>query len=822
MQQSMILGFDFLTENGAIIDCPTNTLFIPEPDTDEKLVHSVELNNGLARTKRHIHIKALHQVDIPDKVSNLRNQTALLEPLHTLPNQSLAGAKCIVQLDDTGNSYMRLMNPTEKTIHLPANFVVASVSAVESKSITSLTDTHVDKKTQNSKTEGHGDILGFDFSNSDLSEDQKTILQAFLSKNRQVFAKDLSELGNTDLYKHTIDTGDAPPIRKRFYRQSPPVLEEMNKQIDKMLKHGIIEESNSEWAAPVVMCKKKSGELRFCCDFRSLNKLSRPKFFPLPRMEDVLDSLGRSQAQIFTTLDLLSGYWQCQLDPATAHKSAFVTPSGVYQWKRLPFGLSAAPSSFQHLLTQVLHCLNYQIALVYVDDILVYSRTFEDHLKHLQLVFDRLKAANLTLKPSKCQFARKEVIYLGHKVSKKGVEVDKSKIETVESFPVPTTEKQVRSFLGLCNYYRKFVQGYSHIAGPLHNLTKDNVPFQWTKDCQVAFDKLKKTLISSPILAYPDMSKDFILTTDASGTAIGYFLAQLDSEGQEKVIAYGGRSLTEAERKWSASEHECLAILEGVKTYHVYLAYKQFKVYTDHNALKFLNNIKQSTGRLARWSVLLQGYDMEILYRQGKTNVVADCLSRREYPVTKESDISEPEDVIPSIHAIDQSENPFLEVTFVYSDQPQSTSPLVAELTTSDIIPIEIGKLQSECPDFSLIYEYVKNNTLPDDKKIAQKIVLEASQYIMQDDVLYHQYQPRQKRFKKIKRFIKQLALPRTLRNDLMKAYHDHGHFGFDRTYQSIQEKYYFPRMYQVVTEYIRGCEPCQKQNIHHIPKEFQ
>ncbi|CAC5388685.1 unnamed protein product [Mytilus coruscus] len=452
----------------------------------------------------------------------------------------------------------------------------------------------------------------------------------------------------------------------------------MNKQIDKMLKHGI-EESNSEWAAPVVMCKKKSGELRFCCDFRSLKKCHVPSFFLCLAMEDVLDSLGRSQAQIFTTLSLLSGYWQCQLDPATAYKSAFVTPSGVYQWKRLPFGLSAAPSSFQHLLTQVLHRLNYQIALVYVDDILVFSRTFEEHLKHLQLVFDRLKTANLTLKPSKCQFARKEVIYLGHKVSKKGIKVDKSKIETVESFPVLKTEKQVRSFLGLCNYYRKFVEG--------------TIPFEWTEDCQVAFDKLKKSLISSPILAYPDMSKDFILTTDAIGTAIRYFLAQLDSEGKEKVIAYGGRSLTEAERKWSASEHECLAILEGVKTYH-----------------------------------------------------------------------------------------------------PQSTSPLVEELTTSDIIPIEIGKLQSECPDFCLIYEYLKNNTLPNHKKIAQKVVLEASQYIMQDDVLYHQYQPRQKGLRKIKRFIKQLALPRTLRNDLMKAYHDHGHFGFDRTYQSIQEKYYFPR----------------------------
>ena len=501
---------------------------------------------------------------------------------------------------------MRIMNPTEKTIHLPANYVVASVSVVEPNNITSLLKPKTDASTPDSHIE-HDNILDFDLSDSDLSEEQKTLLLLFLHKNRKVFAKDLSELGVTNLYKHTIDTGDALPIRKRFYRQSPPVLEEMNKQIDKMLQNDIIEESESEWAAPLAMCKKKSGELRFCCDFRALNKVTRPKFFPLPRMEDVLDSLGRSQAQIFSTLDLLSGYWQCQLDPATAHKSAFVTPSGVYQWKRLPFGLAAAPSSFQHLLTQVLHHLNYQIALVYVDDILVFSKTFEDHLKHLQLVFDRLRAANLTLKPSKCLFARKEVIYLGHKVSKQGVEVDRSKIETVESFPVPKNEKQVRSFLGLCNYYRKFVKGYGHIAGPLHNLTKESVPFEWTEACQKAFDKLKQALISSPVLAYPDMSRDFILTTDASGTAIGYVLSQLDDEGRERVIAYNGRSLTEAERKWSATEHECLAILEGIKTYHVYLAYKHYKVYTDHRALKFLKNIKQSS---ARWSVLLQGYDM--------------------------------------------------------------------------------------------------------------------------------------------------------------------------------------------------------------------
>ena len=251
------------------------------------------------------------------------------------------------------------------------------------------------------------------------------LLIHFLHKNRKVFAKDLSELGHTQLYNHVIETGDVFPVRKRFYRQTPVVREEMNRQLEKMIKHNIVEESDSEWQSPVVMCKKKSGELRFCVDYRALNKITKPKFFPLPRLQDVFDALGRAEATIFSTLDLLSVYWQVGLDPKTAHKAAFVTPSGVYRWKRLPFCLASAPSSFQHLLTQALKHLNYKIALVYVDDILIFSRNFEEHLQHLQQVFDRLTAAGLTLKPSKCMFARPEVIYLGHKISKKGVQAEK-------------------------------------------------------------------------------------------------------------------------------------------------------------------------------------------------------------------------------------------------------------------------------------------------------------------------------------------------------------------------------------------------------------
>ncbi|VDI07259.1 Hypothetical predicted protein [Mytilus galloprovincialis] len=495
VQQSILLGNDFLLPNKVDILNSVGSVFFP--DKENNTINTLELNSGLARTVSGTTIPPFHQADIPVTISNVRNQVALLEPLPSLPEKSLAGAKCCVSLYETNKSILRVMNPTKDAIYLPANYVVASVSALHPEMVlpmsTSCHQSPPKIPTQNEKCEE--EYLDFDLNNADLSSEQKQLLKCFLNRNRQVFAKDLSELGHTHLYNHVIDTGNALPIKKRFYRQSPQVLADMNRQIDQMLEYDIIEESDSEWQSPVVMCKKKSGELRFCVDYRAVNKISRPK----------------------------------------------------------------------------------------------------------------LISAGLTLKPSKCLFARPEVIYLGHKISKKGVQADISKVEAVESFPVPKTEKNVRSFLGLTNYYRKFIKGYSHLVTPLNRLLRKDVPFEWTEKCQKAFDQLKQSLCSSPILAYPNMSRPFILTTDASGSAIAYILGQLDSEGQERVIAYGGRSLSEGEKAWPISELECLAVLEGIKTYHVYLANSHFKVYTDHHSLKWLSSIKQSTGRLARWSVLLQG-----------------------------------------------------------------------------------------------------------------------------------------------------------------------------------------------------------------------
>ena len=372
-----------------------------------------------------------------------------------------------------------------------------------------------------------------------------------VNEYRDTFALNPNELERTSLVEHHIDTGSHSPIRQRPYRVPFAQKERIEQCIDNMLELGVIRPSTSAWSSPVILIKKPDGSDGFCCDLRKVNSVTKKDSYPLPKISDTLDTLSGSQ--FFTSLDLMSGYWQISMDSTSREKTAFVTHAGLFEFNVMPFGLCNAPSCFQRLMECVLRGLNWKIALIYLDDVLVYSRTFEDHIKHLRLVFDRFREANLKLKPKKCHFGQNKVKYLGHVITKDGIRPDPEKISAIREYPVPCKVKDVRAFLGLANYYRKFVKNFAKIAGPLHDLTKKGLKFQWNDACQTAFDRLKDAFTQAPILAYPDFTIEFTLATDASDEGLGYVLGQIQN-GREVVIGYGGRKLNPAEKNYRVTE----------------------------------------------------------------------------------------------------------------------------------------------------------------------------------------------------------------------------------------------------------------------------
>ena len=395
----------------------------------------------------------------------------------------------------------------------------------------------------------------------------------------------------------------------------------------------------------------------------------------------------------------------------------------------------------------------------------------------------------------------------------------------VDTFPIPKTIKHVRQFLGLANFYRRFVPNFSHIASPLNNLLKQDVAFSWNVACQKAFDTLKRNLVNPPILSYPDSTQEFILTTDASKLAIAYILSQ-KRDGKECVIEYGGRAIRKNEKAFSSSDLEGLAVLEGIKAYRPYLVHDHFKVITDHSALQYLKNVKADTGRLARWAIQLQSYDYEVIHRKGLKNKNADALSRREYDTTEENPAHASDDILPfsEVFTADATNpNPLLETTFQYDTLPKPdpthatpcSSAFIATIQSIDII-----KDQQKCPEIGPLYTYIDKGVLPLDNQLALKILAQADDFGLEERVLTHLYYPRAKGKTKTDRMVRQVVIPTSLRSTILTEFHDSlGHFAFDRTYNALKAKYYWPNMYRDVYEYTHSCDMCQRAKPHYHSK---
>lgn len=470
-----------------------------------------------------------------------------------------------------------------------------------------------------------------------LSHNEQEIIGSVLAKYSAVFKQKTMELGSGTTVKHAIHiTG--PPVFQPLRRLANSFRPIVKAAIDEMLEAKVIRESASPFASPVVIVPKPKspGEWRFCVDYRKVNELTIKDMHPLPRIDATLDAL--QGAKYFTTLDLLCGYWQIEIEEQHKHITAFICEFGQFEWNRMSFGLCNAPATFQRFMNSIFRKVLYKSVLIYLDDVIIFSKTLEEHAKHIEEVLQILETHRLKLKLSKCFFAQLELEFLGFIINALGVRPDGKKIEAVQNYPEPRSQKELQSLLGLANYYRRFVRGYAEIAHPLTELTRKNIEWVWGDEQRNAFNRIKTILTSRPLLSYPDFSREFIIQTDASGYGLGAVLSQMQrsphsDEEVEVVIAYASRHLNERERKWSTTEKECLAIIYAVTVFRPYVYGRVFTCVTDHRPLEWLMSKKEPTGKLERWALKLQEYQMKIGYRSGLSNQNADCLSRTPLPL---------------------------------------------------------------------------------------------------------------------------------------------------------------------------------------------
>ncbi|KAL0534055.1 hypothetical protein IC582_028332 [Cucumis melo] len=412
------------------------------------------------------------------------------------------------------------------------------------------------------------------------------------------------------------------PISRAPYRMAPAELKELKVQLQELLDKGFIRPSVSPWGAPVLFVKKKDGSMRLCIDYRELNKVTVKNRYPLPRIDDLFDQL--QGATVFSKIDLRSGYHQLRIKDEDVPKTAFRSRYGHYEFIVMSFGLTNAPAVFMDLMNRVFREFLDTFVIVFIDDILIYSKTEAEHEEHLRMVLQTLRDNKLYAKFSKCEFWLKQVSFLGHVVSKAGVSVDPAKIEAVTGWTRPSTVSEVRSFLGLAGYYRRFVENFSRIATPLTQLTRKGVPFVWSKACEDSFQTLKQKLVTAPVLTVPDGSGSFVIYSDASKKGLGCVLMQ-----QGKVVAYASRQLKSHEQNYPTHDLELAAVVFALKIWRHYLYGEKIQIFTDHKSLKYFFTQKELNMRQRRWLELVKDYDCEILYHPGKANVVADALSRK-------------------------------------------------------------------------------------------------------------------------------------------------------------------------------------------------
>ena len=763
LSHEVLLGMDFLETYNAIIDTKNKKITIEDnyaAVTVHKLI-SINQNsfNVDVVADSDIRIPARSEILLTGKLTG-EVDDGRVGLFHPNKDEQVAIAAHTVAVVCDGTVTVRLLNPSNEEKIITCGAILGALEDLEEDDIYENNELNKQQQTETKVRENSDIIDNIDIGDNETSHTEKERLKRLLTKYANVFSKHATDLGFTDVIEHGIELTGERPKRQGPRPLTPPMRQELKKHLQELLDADVIRPSTSEYSSPVVLVRKRDGSTRFCIDFRSINKVSRSTSYGLPKLTDAMNSLGG--VTIFSTLDMRSGYWQVGMKEDDIPKTAFSTMYGQYEWTRMPQGLSGSAATFQRLVDCVMAGLQYETLIVYLDDIIVFGKNYIEHLQKLEEVLKRLQNANLKLSPNKCHFMKTRVTYLDHIVSQGEIKPDPAKVKAIAEYPQPRDIKELRSFIGLASYYRRFLRNFSQIASPLNRLLEKKVAYVWDKECEKAFTKVKYSLSNDIVVCFPDYTRPFVVAADASNVAIGAVISNVMDDGTERPIAYMSKTLNKTQRKWSTIEREAYAVIVALNEFNCYLWGRHFTLVTDHRPLTWLKTMPNPSPKFARWQMSLQQYDFDIVYKAGKTNRNADALSRICVNNTN----------------------------IIYFDS-EINEDMIREEQENDPVLQELRKAMDG-----------ENITVKRNSKLATLLNKIDELYINENGIIY----------RLSNEDTTQIVLPSSLHESVFELLHEQpcaGHLGAEKTEKRFADHFYYPNIKPKIIECVRKCREC-------------
>ena len=848
LSTSCILGQDWIRKYSVDICQSTRQVVVHTT----KLATAIRMDRNLhehqfdIRLANAITIQPHHEVIARVRAPISSSPTVFFRPNRNVQHHNLIAIPYALLSINDYTSYITITNPTNKVRHIPTNTSIGSFT-IQPDDIQCFA--LGPRRPKPHLQRGSGSVSP---NNSDASIDsildqllnhltdpqEKTTMRTMLTKYRALFDTSTPSIAKTTA-PPMINTGSHLPIHLRVYRTDPVKQQHISRTINEMLEHKLIEKSYASWSSPVLLIRKKDGSYRFVIDYRPLNRVTERDSYPLPRIEDTLNRLSGNN--YFTKFDLKTGYHQIPIHPSDKDKATFVTSHGMFRFNVMPQGLTNAPSSFQRIMYDLLVSTRWDFCLVYIDDVLIFSKTFEQHVDHLNEILSVLQEANLQLNPKKCSLVKPEIDYLGHTINGQGICPLQENIDAIVKLPTPSTPKQVHSFVQAANYYRDHIENFSKIAAPLFVYTKKNATWiGWTEHMENAYNELKRRLTTPPVfLNFPDDESPLVLSIDASGEGMGGVLRQRTPTAL-RVIKYVSKKFNRAQKKYSTTERECLAMIWCIQKLREYVWRRPVEVETDHCPLCSFNRKNFQNSRIERWQVEMSEFHIaKIRYKRGRCNCDADLLSRfphdqedldhEDSPFeTRSFHSSRADPVSPAqLNAVTRSIAKRLKEARPCSDSQALESSSTSGLVESNTNPTELDRsfsqvntplraaLYSPSAAFDFSLPRIKAEQMKDGdichrvRSIANEPHLFPNE-VLRDEILC----------KTITRHgdlrLTVPWVPSSLIPEILSAYHDHplsGHFGADRTYYRLRDKFYWPRMRDTIKQYVRSCTECTQFN---------